>query len=915
MQKVQLPPLTLYKQRRYTYLGTYKSEWIEPIKNQSGKVIIRGRYRIYGRRSVATIVGGASSGYVAFRDHFYKDYPELRDYVVYRNKDATFTFTKISDLSPNKESDQEAIKLALDVGDYVLDPSGKLVKKADDAQQIARADGSTDAAATNKAAAVTNGAAAAQDKATISGAAEQATAAKRGASAATNGKGTKHHNSAAAASDKHERDADDIYAEIAAADIEFLKAYGFWDDSESEGKPERKKAGAYLFLDEIFTDTGFHDALVEAIAQSADKKADAAKATAYAHAIETLLSKILVTSQNYYDGIEEYCDEYLIYSGVEGKKSDFEHIIQQFVTPEFIERFCNSFTKHYLSLNEESASSNSSSSSNLSSSSGSSRSLEHALVYLIDGTTALKTCVGDVPKARKHYDTRGREITHMGREELCSKMTIVSVCDASKDGGQPLIYERKDKPSKADESSDSAQSFAIPLLKINDSFFEMVNAFGASNATDSSFGAYRGSSTGATSAGVASVGVGALGGNASLCKAGASCGAYASAGALCGADASEGEIHGAEIIRAGEDMLAQLGSHGVEAKKVTLIADCGQDCNDEIDSCLRAGKSFIFNCKIPRGRLASDGDKPLTTTERQLKEVEERGLFKIYNALRTDRKNNCFICIEEQHEYELTDADSGSTKKAQTTLYYHVFFDILSQKTIQRNAVDVLDVVANRMQAGLMLNDKQRRFVELYGVPGTSYKTGDKGYELEIDNDKFNAASKYAGYHVIVTNDATLSSIEVDRFYSRRPRYALGDKSMNRAEVAMFGLRLQLKHGFGQLYDSESAFQVESLKIRAENELMRDLFLAHLVSIVESVIYNRLRYASVHCLGDYIDAFKSRSNLLNKLSEIVALKYPSKQVRWYSFDDEQIAMFTDLKSDIKRLRKRTANRIKTSIFD
>ena len=99
----ELPLIKLAVERGVAYLVTYKSEWIPAVKNDKGEIVKRAHCRTYDRRIVGSIRGNGRSGYVDLREWFFQDYTELKDYVVFSNEDASYSFEKIADSITLKE--------------------------------------------------------------------------------------------------------------------------------------------------------------------------------------------------------------------------------------------------------------------------------------------------------------------------------------------------------------------------------------------------------------------------------------------------------------------------------------------------------------------------------------------------------------------------------------------------------------------------------------------------------------------------------------------------------------------------------------------------------------------------------------------------------------------------------------------
>ena len=103
VRQPELPLIKLAVQRGVAYLVTYKSEWIPAVKNDKGDIVKRAHFCTYGRRIVGSIRGNGRSGYVDLREWFFQDYTELKDYVVFSNEDASYSFEKIADSITHKE--------------------------------------------------------------------------------------------------------------------------------------------------------------------------------------------------------------------------------------------------------------------------------------------------------------------------------------------------------------------------------------------------------------------------------------------------------------------------------------------------------------------------------------------------------------------------------------------------------------------------------------------------------------------------------------------------------------------------------------------------------------------------------------------------------------------------------------------
>lgn len=130
MSLPKLPPLKLCFPEGRTYVQTYKGVWEKELRDEQGNVVRKGRSRTIDRKTVGKMKPGTRTGYVQFYESFYQDYPELRDYAVYRNEDSSFTLKRISNLHVQNSEDAELIDGVIGTGDYELSDSGKVIKSA-----------------------------------------------------------------------------------------------------------------------------------------------------------------------------------------------------------------------------------------------------------------------------------------------------------------------------------------------------------------------------------------------------------------------------------------------------------------------------------------------------------------------------------------------------------------------------------------------------------------------------------------------------------------------------------------------------------------------------------------------------------------------------------------------------------------
>ena len=105
---VALPPLKLHKGARQTYVFTYRGIWEPAVKDDRGNIIKKGRARSVDRKTVGKIDDGKHTGVIKFYDEFLNDYPELKNYIVVRNSDGTFTFHKLSEVADNAKATIES---------------------------------------------------------------------------------------------------------------------------------------------------------------------------------------------------------------------------------------------------------------------------------------------------------------------------------------------------------------------------------------------------------------------------------------------------------------------------------------------------------------------------------------------------------------------------------------------------------------------------------------------------------------------------------------------------------------------------------------------------------------------------------------------------------------------------------------
>ena len=124
---VVLPPLKLHKGAKYTYVFTYRGVWEPAVKDEAGNIIKKGRARSVDRKTVGKIDDGQHTGVIKFYDAFLKDYPELKNYIVVRNSDGTFTFHKLSEKEIHANA---ALETAFDTNHKTINKPQKLTAAA-----------------------------------------------------------------------------------------------------------------------------------------------------------------------------------------------------------------------------------------------------------------------------------------------------------------------------------------------------------------------------------------------------------------------------------------------------------------------------------------------------------------------------------------------------------------------------------------------------------------------------------------------------------------------------------------------------------------------------------------------------------------------------------------------------------------
>ena len=139
---VVLPPLKLHKGAKHTYVFTYRGVWQPAVKDEAGNIIKKGRARSVDRKTVGKIDDGQHTGVIKFYDAFLKDYPELKNYIVVRNSDGTFTFHKLSE----KEIHANAtLETAFDTNHKTINKPPKLTAAATATATAATADAKSNA--------------------------------------------------------------------------------------------------------------------------------------------------------------------------------------------------------------------------------------------------------------------------------------------------------------------------------------------------------------------------------------------------------------------------------------------------------------------------------------------------------------------------------------------------------------------------------------------------------------------------------------------------------------------------------------------------------------------------------------------------------------------------------------------------
>ena len=111
------------------YVFTYKAEWIPKTYDEHGNAI-GGIATTNKRTLVGKVLDGKNEGPIKFNDKFLNDYPEFKDYIVFRKGKGSYDIKHINDFSKDNNQDLEVINTLVASDEYSINDSGKLIESA-----------------------------------------------------------------------------------------------------------------------------------------------------------------------------------------------------------------------------------------------------------------------------------------------------------------------------------------------------------------------------------------------------------------------------------------------------------------------------------------------------------------------------------------------------------------------------------------------------------------------------------------------------------------------------------------------------------------------------------------------------------------------------------------------------------------
>ena len=408
---VVLPPLKLHKGAKHTYVFTYRGVWEPAVKDEAGNIIKKGRARSVDRKTVGKIDDGQHTGVIKFYDAFLNDYPELKNYIVIRNSDGTFTFNKRSEVADNAKA---TIESALDTNHKPTQPTAAATATTAAATAVTSASAGANAAIPvvlpplklHKGAKHTyvftyrgvwepavkdeagniikKGQTRSVDRKTVGKIDDgQHTGVIKFYDAflkdypelknyivVRNSDGTFtfhklsekeiHANATleTAFDTNHKTIIKPPKLTAAASATAAVASAGANAVTVADAKSNAygvflgtKKAGAIVYLDHLSDKTGVRAALIKAFSESTDAKLH--NAIKFANFIETVLYSMLISGENTLDSLPKFCSEYVLANGVLGNKTTLLKYINQ-IDEAFVEKFHQNFVQDYLKSNSDS---------------------------------------------------------------------------------------------------------------------------------------------------------------------------------------------------------------------------------------------------------------------------------------------------------------------------------------------------------------------------------------------------------------------------------------------------------------------------------------------------------------------------------------------------------------------------------
>ena len=125
-----MPKTLIVRAKKGFFLSIYQNKWVPAHVNAQGRQIPGTSKPMY-RRTIGRIMSEDGLGLVQFKEEFYQDYPDIRNYIVKRVGKGKFEFTPINAVTVQDAKQNTAVSESIDAGNNVVRPDGSIIQSAD----------------------------------------------------------------------------------------------------------------------------------------------------------------------------------------------------------------------------------------------------------------------------------------------------------------------------------------------------------------------------------------------------------------------------------------------------------------------------------------------------------------------------------------------------------------------------------------------------------------------------------------------------------------------------------------------------------------------------------------------------------------------------------------------------------------